>query len=474
MSPRTRIVCTLGPASETDEVVRGLIRAGMSVARLNFSHGDHATHAASIERLRRLAREEGVALAILGDLQGPKIRVGDIAGGSLDLKAGSPLTLTTRPAAGDTRAIHVDFPDLPRSVEPGSRLLLDDGLIELAVVSKSATEIETRVVTGGRLESHKGVNLPGVRLHIAPLTEKDREDLAFAIDQGVDYIALSFVQRAEDVLELKRLLVARGATIPVIAKIEKPEAVGDIDAILDASDGLMVARGDLGVEAPPEQVPIYQKGIIRKANSAGKPVITATQMLESMVENPRPTRAEASDVANAILDGTDALMLSEETAMGKYPIETVQTMVRIAHAVEQEVLFKAPLREPFGRAPSITDAIGKTTCEIALQLGARAILTATVSGYTARMVSRHRPRIPIFAITVNKDTYKRLALVWGVQSVVVPSAPTMEAMVSASLAAALENGVVDQGDLVVLTAGVPVGAAGRTNMVQVRVVGEEL
>jgi pyruvate kinase len=465
---RTRIVCTLGPATDTDDRVRALIRAGMNVARLNFSHGDHATHAARIERVRRLARAENAAIALLADLQGPKIRIGEVAGGSAQLDAGATLTLTARPVPGNAEAVHVDFPGLAQAVHPGDRILLDDGLIELAVESSKDSDVVTRVVTGGELSPHKGVNLPGIPLQISALTEKDRADLAFAVEQQVDYVALSFVRRARDVIELKQLLAASDDRIPVIAKIEKREAVAEIDAILEASDGVMVARGDLGVEASPEQVPLYQKEIICKANAAGKPVITATQMLESMIHNPRPTRAEASDVANAILDGTDAVMLSGETAVGQYPVEAVQTMARIAEVVEGNVEFRLPHRETDDRANSITDAIGKATCEMAVELGARIILTATVSGFTARMISRHRPRTPIFAVTTSEETNRRLALVWGVESVVVPPAESTEAMVRASLAAAKEHGVVKEGDLVILTAGVPVGAAGRTNMIQVR------
>ncbi len=472
MRLRTRIVCTLGPATDTDEKVRALIRAGMNVARLNFSHGDHATHAARIECIRRIGREENTTLAILADLQGPKIRVGEIAQGVVQLNPGAPFTLTCRAVPGDASMVHVDFPGLPDAVRPGNKILLDDGRIELAVESANATDIVTRVVTGGELSPHKGVNLPGVPLKISALTDKDREDLAFAAEQEVDYIALSFVRRADDVIELKRLIESMGKSIPVIAKIEKREAIEEIDAILEASDGLMVARGDLGVEAAPEQVPLYQKEIICKANIAGKPVITATQMLESMINNPRPTRAEASDVANAILDGTDAVMLSGETAVGHYPVEAVETMARIAEATEGNVEFRLPLRDTEDRAKSITDAIGKATCEIATQLGARVILTATASGFTARMIARHRPRTPIFAVTMTEETNRRLALVWGVESVVVDAEPTTEAMVGASLKSAKRHGVVKEGDLVVITAGVPVGLSGRTNMVQVRVVHE--
>ncbi|MDE3088777.1 MAG: pyruvate kinase [Chloroflexota bacterium] len=470
MKQRTRIVCTLGPASDTDASVRAMIRAGMDVARLNFSHGDHPMHAARIERVRRIAREENAVVALLGDLQGPKIRVGDIAGGSIELSAGATFTLTTRAVDGDANAASVDWADLPQAVKPGQRILLDDGLIELQVGSVSGADVVTRVVTGGTLKPHKGVNLPGVRLNISALTDKDRADLVFAAEQDLDYLALSFVRHPEDVMELKRLLAARGAMIPVIAKIEKPEAIDAIDAILDVSDGVMVARGDLGVEAPPERVPLFQKMIIRKANAIGKPVITATQMLESMINNPRPTRAEASDVANAILDGTDAVMLSAETAIGKFPVEAVETMERIADAAGASALVRSYASSVGADRSSIPDAMGKAACEIARQLNARVIITATSSGFTARMIARHRPATPIFAVTSLERTRRRLALVWGIQSALVEQTGSTDAMIAASLAAALKQGMVDVGDLAVITAGVPAGISGTTNMIQVRVV----
>jgi pyruvate kinase len=470
MKQRARIVCTLGPASDRDDVVRGMIRAGMDVARLNFSHGDHPAHMARIARVRRIAKEEHALVALLADLQGPKIRVGDIRGGSISLAAGATFTLTTRPVDGTADQVSIDFPDLPRSLKGGERLLLDDGLIELQVLSSNETDVVTRVVTGGALKPHKGVNLPGVPLQLSALTAKDRADLVFAAEQEVDYIALSFVRRPDDVRELKQLLSARGALIPVIAKIEKVEAIDAIDAILDVSDGVMVARGDLGVEAPPEQVPLFQKMIIRKANAIGKPVITATQMLESMISHPHPTRAEASDVANAILDGTDAVMLSGETAVGAYPVEAVQTMERIADAAGESVQFKHHAHEIGASGANITDAIGNATCDIARRLNARVIITATRSGFTARMIARHRPATPIFAVTFSEKTQRRLALVWGIQSALIDETTSTDAMIAASLAAAVEQGIARAGDLAVITAGVPSAIAGRTNMIQVRVV----
>jgi pyruvate kinase len=470
MKQRTRIVCTLGPASDTDEVVRAIIDAGMDVARLNFSYGDHSRHASRIERVRRIAKEEKALVAVLGDLQGPKIRVREICGGSAELASGSSFILTTRAIVGDASAISIDFADLPQSVKGGERILLDDGLIELQVVSASVNDVLTRVVNGGVLKPHKGVNLPGVPLKISALTEKDRTDLVFAVEQDLDYIALSFVRHPQDVVELKQLLAARGAIIPVIAKIEKLDAIDAIDAIIEVSDGVMVARGDLGVEAPPEKVPIFQKMIIRKANAVGTPVITATQMLESMINNRHPTRAEASDVANAIFDGTDAVMLSAETAIGKYPAEAVQTMERIADVAGESAQLKDHRHEVGVGTGNMTDAIGNATCEIARQLNARVIITATTSGFTARMISRHRPDTPILAVTSQERTRRRLALVWGIQSALVDETESTDGMIAASLAAAVKQGVVKRGDVAVITAGIPTGISGRTNMIQVRVV----
>ena len=469
MKQRARIVCTLGPSTDSDDMVRSLIRAGMDVARLNFSHGDHPMHAARIERVRRIAKEEKTIVAILADLQGPKIRVGNIPSGAIQLDPGKIFTLTTRKIDGDANVVSVDIPELAPVVTEGQRILLDDGLIELEVVSKNATDVLTRVITGGLLKPHKGVNLPNIALKISAMTDKDRDDLAFAADHGVDYIALSFVRHAQDVQELKQLLAARNNPIPVIAKIEKPEAVEAIDEIIQVSDGVMVARGDLGVEALPEQVPLYQKTIIHKANAAGKPVITATQMLESMINNPRPTRAEASDVANAIFDGTDAVMLSAETAAGKYPLEAVQTMERIANAAAESAQFKSQTWEWQHEQMSVTDAIGSATCKIARQLNARVIITATSSGYTARMVARHRPLIPILAVTNSDKTQRRLALVWGIESALVEDTTSTDVMITQSIAAAMDAGAVQRGEVVVITAGAPAGISGKTNMIQVRV-----
>ena len=471
--PRTKIVCTLGPASQSEEVIREMIRAGMDVARINFSHGDRETHVRNIALVRRLAEEEGKVVAVMQDLQGPKVRVGEFEKGAAILKAGQTFTLTTRQVLGNEKEVTALYPRLPQEVQPGDRILLDDGLLDLEVVETTDTDVRCRVVTGGTLRSRKGITLPHSTLSLPSLTEKDKEDLAVGVENEVDYVALSFVRRAADILELKQLLAEHGTDIPIIAKIEKHEGVTNFDEILDVSDGIMVARGDLGVETPAEMVPIYQKMIIKKCNQVGKPVITATQMLDSMIHHPRPTRAEASDVANAILDGTDALMLSGETAVGKYPVEAVRTMAKIALTTERNLAWGEWAHGPISEGSfTPTEAISQATCEIAAELSAKAIITSTMSGYTARMVARHRPATPIIAVTPNPRTYRRLALVWGVYPLMVQEFTNTDEMMATAVQAALERGLVEQGDIVVITAGVPMGGPGKTNMIKIHVVGE--
>jgi pyruvate kinase len=473
--PRTRIVCTLGPASSSPNVVRSLIRAGMSVARINFSHGDHATHARSIAALRQIAEQEGLLVAVMADLQGPKLRVGEIEGGAIELREGDTVTLAVSPQPDARDEIPVPHPELLRDLRIGQTVLLDDGSLELVVTQAGEGSLKCRVLTGGQLTSHKGINVPGATLSFSALTVKDREEVEFALAQGVDFFALSFVRRAADVRELRQFLKCRGADIPIIAKIEKPEALSVFDTILTEADGIMVARGDLGVETPAEEVPFHQKQIIRACNRAGKPVITATQMLQTMIEHPHPTRAEASDVVNAILDGTDAVMLSGETAVGRYPVEAAETMAAICANAEAHL--------PYGRllhgesdakdiCGTITEAISPAAVEIASEVGAKAIITATMSGMTARMVARHRPSIPIIAITPSPATLFRLALVWGVVPVQVDEFGTTDDMVEMMVRAAREKGLVAWGDPVVLTAGIPFGVGGQTNMLKVHVVGE--
>lgn len=451
-----------------------MIRAGMTVARLNFSHDSQAAHAQRAQMVRRIASEEGRVVAMLQDLQGPKLRIGPIDGGQVALKAGQHFTLTTGDVLGDNRRVTAPYPALPADVELGGRILLDDGQIELRVTKTTRTTVETEVVNDATLYERKGVSLPGVDISLPSLTIKDRSDLAFGVEQGVDYVALSFVRRAQDMVDLRDLMAAMGAEIPIIAKIEKPEAIANFDEILAVSDGVMVARGDLGVEMPAEEVPIYQKMIIRKANEASKPVITATQMLESMIHNSRPTRAEASDVANAIFDGTDAVMLSGETAIGRYPVESVRTMAAIAETTERHLPYDEWLSHS-GRshAQSVTQAIGLAVTEIAHDVDAAAIIASTSSGTTARAVARYRPGMPIVGATHNPQTRCRLALVWGVEPLLIPRTVTSDEMMDAAIETALTAGLVREGDLLVLSAGVPVGVPGRTNMLQVRRVGEQ-
>ncbi len=471
---RTKIVCTLGPASDDEATIRAFVEAGMTVARINFSHGSYGDHARRIECVRRVAAELDRPVAILADLQGPKLRVGALPPEGIPLREGRTLSLADRPSSDDPTVIPVPHPEVLRDVRPGERILLDDGLLELQVVGREGAQVRVRVVTGGVLLSRKGLSLPHTGLKMPSVTDKDQADAAFALEQQVDYLALSFVRCADDVRHLRAWLAQRGADTPIIAKIEKPEALDCIEEILDASDGLMVARGDLGVEAPAEEVPIAQKRIIRACNAVGKPVITATQMLDSMIRNPRPTRAEASDVANAILDGSDAVMLSGETAVGRYGVEAVRTMARIAAVTERSLPYADWLHRAFlSGSWSVTTAIGQVACEVAAELGARAILASTVSGHTARQVASHRPAIPILAPTPRPATCRQLALVWGVEPLLVDEFANTEAMIGTAVEAARARGLVQDGDLVVITAGVPLGGAGLTNMLKVHRVGEE-
>jgi pyruvate kinase len=469
---RTKIVCTIGPASDSPEVMRGLVRAGMDVARINFSHGDQAAHARSIATLRQAAEEEGQLVAVIADLQGPKLRVGVIEGGTVELHEDDIVILTGHPRPGAVDEIPVPYPELLRDLPPGQTVLLDDGNLELIVVQAGEDGLECRVITGGQLTSRKGINVPGAQLSFPSLTPKDRQDAVFALEQGVDFFALSFVRSVDDVRELRQFLNNEGADVPIIAKIEKPEALAVFDDILAESDGIMVARGDLGVETPAEEVPFHQKHIIRACNRAGRPVITATQMLQTMMENPHPTRAEASDVANAILDGTDAVMLSGETAVGRYPIEAAETMETISANAEAHLPLGRLLQDRSHSHETITEAISYAAVEIASEVGARAIITATMSGITARMVARHRPSVPIVAVTPNRTTQRQLALVWGVEPVQVAEFKTTDQMVQMMVRAAREKGLVAWGDPVVLTAGIPFGSGGETNMLKVHVVGE--
>ena len=474
---RTKIVCTIGPASREPETLRQLMLAGMDVARLNFSHGDQATHAENIERIRAAAAELGKPVAILADLQGPKLRVGTMAEGGVFLPEGDEATLTTEAVIGrEPGALPVQYGGFPRLARPGDRILVDDGLLELKVLSVGETEVRCRVLVGGVLKSNKGVNLPRPSLDVPSITAKDRRDLAFALAHGVDWVALSFVCTANEVLELRQLiesLALPDECVPVMAKVEKREALVNINEIIDAADALMVARGDLGIEIRPEEVPMAQKRIIRECNRAGVPVVTATQMLDSMTRNPRPTRAEASDVANAILDGTDAIMLSSETSIGAYPVQAVRTMARIAREVESkrpEVRTCPVLASQRRDTTTIADAVSRAACEAAHDLRAAAILTPTASGYTARLVSRYRPRSPILAVTPSPAVQRRLVLCWGVIPLLAPRTDNTDEVIAQAIQAARERGLVRKADVLVFTAAAAGSAPGTTNLIRVHVV----
>ncbi|HOX26963.1 MAG TPA: pyruvate kinase [Candidatus Krumholzibacteria bacterium] len=466
---RTKIVATIGPASRDPAVLERLVAAGVDVVRLNFSHGSHETHAAVLAGVRDVARRLGRTVAVLQDLSGPKIRTGGMAAPEVVLKAGDQFTLTSRDAPGDGRTVGLTWPDLPHNVQAGDLLLVADGAIHLRVEHSGETDILCRVEVGGPLGSHKGINLPGRSLNVPILTEKDRADLAFGLAQGVDLVAVSFVRTAHDLKTVRALCAELGQPeIPLVAKIEKHEALAHIDPIMVLADGIMVARGDLGVEIPIEQVPRAQKMLIRRANAAGKPVITATQMLKSMVEAPRPTRAEATDVANAILDGTDAVMLSEETAVGQYPVLAVETMRRLAADVEAEF----PHGEWLHRFPNAPhgehdEAVAQAAVELAEDIGAAAILTLTMNGGTARMVAKRRPRPLLLAMTPAPATQRRLAVVWGVVPLLVPAAHDLEALEREAIRLALQGGHVQPGQPLVITAGIPLATRSSTNLIKV-------
>ena len=467
---RSKIICTLGPASSSAEMIDRLMRAGMDVARLNFSHGTHAEHARAIQRIRIASGRHAKPIAILADLQGPKIRTGALAGGGpVLLRAGQRFTLTTQKMPGTCDRVSTTFRRLPREVRRGDRILLADGLIELRVREVRGTEVVSEVINGGELGEHKGINLPGVQLKVPALTPKDRADLAFALRHGVNYVAVSFVRRAADVLAAKTAVSRAGKDTPVIAKLEKPQAIENLNAILEAADGVMVARGDLGVEMNPETVPVVQKEIIARAREARRPVITATQMLESMTLNPRPTRAEASDVANAIFDGTDAVMLSAETATGRYPLETVEMMDRIIREAEASVArFPRPHRR---EQLDVAETTSELICHASQELHMKVIAVFTQSGSTARLISKYRPRPPIIAFSPDRETRRRLSLLWGVLPRSIPHVRTIEGLAAIAEKRLLEERLVRRGDVVGIVAGTPFGIRGTTNFMKFHVVG---
>ncbi|HIK05794.1 MAG TPA: pyruvate kinase [Trichormus sp. M33_DOE_039] len=469
---RTKIVATIGPATSSPEMLKAIIEAGATTLRLNFSHGSHADHQRNIRLIRQTAFELNQPVAILQDLQGPKIRLGKFDNGSIVLAKGDRFTLTNRPVVGTQEISCVTYDYLADEVPVGAKILLDDGRVEMVVeeINRDKGDLHCRVTVAGKLSNNKGVNFPGVYLSIKAMTDKDREDLMFGLDQGVDWVALSFVRNPQDIIEIKELISSTGKQVPVVAKIEKHEAIEQMEAVLALCDGVMVARGDLGVELPAEDVPVLQKRLIATANRLGIPIITATQMLDSMVSNPRPTRAEVSDVANAILDGTDAVMLSNETAVGSYPVEAVATMARIAERIEQEEANSAKLRQLRDDRRSIPNAISQAVGQIAEQLGAAAIMTLTQTGATARNVSKFRPHTPILAVTPHVNVARQLQMVWGVKPLLVLELPSTGQTFQAAINVAQENKLLFEGDLVVMTAGTLQGVSGSTDLIKVEVV----
>jgi len=468
MPKRTKIIATIGPASSSPAVIAKLIHAGMDAARLNFSHGERKDHITRIRLIRQASISAGKPIAIIQDLQGPKLRVGNMQNDGVALKRGAIVTLTAKKVVGTSSLISITYSRLAKDLRPGDTVLFDDGRLELRVLRRSGSGLQCKVIRGGTLKSHKGVNLPGANLTLPSLSPKDRQDILFGIGRGVDYIALSFVRSASDIEATRSFIRKAGADIPIIAKIEKPEAIRNLDEIIQAADGIMVARGDLGVEMSPEQVPLLQKLIIRACNDAEKPVITATQMLESMIENPQPTRAEASDVANAILDGTDCVMLSGETAVGKHPVQAISVMARIAVQAETSL---EPI-PPDKHIGGLDESVAHAACRAAAEQHVRAIVTFTQSGSTALLVSKHRPAADIIAPTPFERVARKVSLYWGVIPVILKTKKTTDDMIRSVEAIMLEKDLARKRDLIVITAGVPIGVAGSTNMMKIHRVGE--
>lgn len=475
MTRKTKLVCTLGPAIEDENIMRQMILEGMNIARLNMSHGDHEEHGKRLSMLRRLSKELNLPVATLLDTKGPEIRLGDFEQKQVVLKQGQMFTLTTNEILGNKESAYINYSGLPYDVTPGNRILIDDGLIEMEVESVVGEEIRCLVKNTGVVSARKGVNVPGVSLSLPFINEKDYNDLKFAVEQNFDFVAASFTRSAEDMKELKHILKELGGEkIKVIAKIENSQGVENLDEILNLADGVMVARGDMGVEIPMEEVPVIQKEIIRKVYELGKQVITATQMLDSMMQNPRPTRAEASDVANAVYDGTSAVMLSGETASGKYPLECIRTMVRIASRTEQDIDYrKRFLQRPIPTEGSITNAISKSTVNAAMELNAKAIVTVTESGRTAYMISKYRPFCPVVACTSNEQTYRQLSLSWGVIPLLIEEKEGLDDLFDEAIHAVEKASIAGAGDVIVLTAGVPLGTSGTTNLLKVHCIEEE-
>lgn len=477
MLRKTKIICTLGPSTDDEGVLRHLMMGGMNAARFNFSHCTHEEAAKKMEVVTRLRKELDLPIATILDTKGPEIRVKTFRDGAIELQEGESFTLTTRETEGDENIVSITYADLPKDLKSGARVLIDDGLVEMEAVHVNETDIVCRVVNGGRISNHKGINVPGTKLSMPFISERDRSDIIFGIQNGFDFIAASFTRCAADILEIRRILEEYNChSVNIIAKIENMDGVENIDEILRVTDGIMVARGDMGVEIPLEDVPVIQKALIQKSYLAGRQVVTATQMLDSMMKNPRPTRAEATDVANAIYDGTSCIMLSGETAAGKYPVEALETMVRIAEKAETSINYikRFNNRDNSDIAFDVTNAISHATCTTAHDLGARAIITVTMSGTTARQLSKFRPLYPIIACTMSETVHRQLNLSWGVSPLLIDKEEDTDDLFDAAVDAAEKTGIVKSGDLVVITAGMPLGITGTTNMMKVHVVGHVL
>lgn len=464
----TKIICTIGPASEKPEIIREMILAGMNVARLNFSHGSYENQDMKLRMVREAAQELGEPIAVLLDTKGPEIRLGTFKDGQAELKEGQTFVLTTKDIEGDEEKASISYKNLPGDVKEGMSILIDDGLIEMQVVKITEDEIHCTVINGGKVSNRKGVNVPGADLSMPFISEVDRSDIEFGIKKGFDFIAASFVRCKEDILEVRKILDEHHAKTKIIAKIENIQGMENLNEIISVSDGIMVARGDLGVEVPMEEIPVIQKKMIKKAVAAGKYVITATQMLESMTKNPRPTRAEITDVANAIYDGTTAIMLSGESANGAYPVEAVQTMTRIAERTEADIDYQKRFnRSEYENGENITNAISRATCSTAMDLKAAAIITVTMSGFTAGMISRYKPSCQIIACSVEEQVWRQTNMMWGVKPLHIRKWDNADSLFKEAVDASLEAGYIKKGDVVVLTAGVPLGISGRTNTIRV-------
>jgi len=467
---KTKIICTLGPATDDEEVLRKLMQNGMNVARLNFSHGTHEEHEVRIKTFKKIRAEFGFPVALMLDTRGPEVRLGTFKDGETELVAGQTFTLTTNSVEGNNEMVSINYAGLPNDVQKGNSILMDDGLLEIVVDRIENENIICTVVNGGPISDQKSIFIPGAVIHIPYLRDRDRADILFGIEHGIDFVAASFVSNPDNILDVKDFLAKNnGSHINVIAKIESQSGVDNVDEIITASDGIMVARGDMGVEIPFENIPYIQKSLIKKCYSAGKRVIVATQMLDSMIRNPRPTRAETTDVANAIYDGTSAIMLSGETAAGKYPVESLETMVKIAQKTESDIHYRKRFDETHFSMRNTTDAISHATCTTAHDLNAAAIITVTESGHTARMVSKFRPDCPIIAAAVNQTVWRQLALSWGVYPIMAEIKCATDELFDHVVERALEEGLIKNGDLVVITGGVPLGVSGTTNILKVQI-----